>query len=400
VKIAVIGGGISGMAAAYLLADDHELTLYEANDYIGGHTHTVNVSLDGEIWAVDTGFIVFNEVTYPNFCTLMDRLGVVSQPTRMNFSVRDEKADLEYNSRSLVTIFAQKKNLLSPSYYRMLLEIFRLRRDIRRFLQGPDEKMELIPFLIGKGYSRRFIEHFVVPLVAALWSSDPGQVGRFPFATFARFFQNSGFLAMKNPLEWRVIQGGSERYVEKLTASYRDRIRLNAPVQGVRREENRVVVTPVDGSPESYDHVVIAAHSDQALAMLEDPSEAERDVLGAIPYQENDTLLHTDTRVLPRRQSLWASWNYLIPREESGFSTITYDMNVLQSLSARQEFCVSLNLTPRIDPEKVIERFTYHHPVFLRHSVPAQQDHARISGVNRTHYCGAYWRHRFRRSRR
>jgi predicted NAD/FAD-binding protein len=385
-KIAIIGGGISGMVAAYLLNQDHDITLFEANDYIGGHTHTIDVPTNGRTYAVDTGFIVFNETTYTNFCKLMNRLGVASQPSTMTFSVKCEKTGLEYGAHSLNTFFAQRKNLLSPSFYRMILDMFRFRRDFDRLLSDDRGEQELGPYLTRKGYSHRFIDHFLIPLGSSLWSADPKDIRNFPLLTFVRFFENHGFLKVRYPIRWRVIQGGSRQYVKKLTASYEEKIRLKTPIRGVTRHPDHVEVHPTDSDPGRFDHVVMAVHSNQALAMLTDPSPAEREILGSIPYQENLAVLHTDSSILPKRHSLWSSWNYLIPNEEISRAALTYDMNILQTISAPVEFCVTLNRPEAIALEKVIYR---------REAPQAQQRHGEISGKNRTHYCGAYWGYGF-----
>ena len=394
-KIAVIGTGIAGLTAAYLLHRDFDLTVYEANDYAGGHTKTVEVELPEGRYAVDTGFIVFNEVTYPNFCRILDRLGVDSQPSRMTFSVKCEKTGLEYNPHNLNSFFAQRKNLVSPSFWRMILEIFRFRSRFDHLLKVSDQAVPLLRTLRDQGFSSRFLEQFITPLGASLWSADPKSFSEFPLQAFVRFFKNHGFLDLRNPFPWRVIRGGSRQYVEKLTAGFTDRIRTNTPVTGIQRFADRVEVTDGRGEKASYDQVILAVHSDQALALLADATPAEKDILGAIPYQENDTVLHTDSRILPERRWIWASWNYLIPKETQNRGILTYDMNILQTLQASREFCVTLNRTEAIDPREIKARFTYHHPVFTTRAPEAQKRHAEISGLNRTHFCGAYWGYGF-----
>jgi uncharacterized protein len=394
-KVAVIGTGISGLTAAYLLHQDFDLTLYESNGYVGGHTNTVEVELPEGRYAVDTGFIVFNEVTYPSFCRLLKRLGVDSQPSRMTFSVKCEKTGLEYNTHNLNSFFAQRKNLISISFWRMILEIFRFRSRFDHYLETKEEETPLLLTLQEQGFSSRFIDQFITPLGSSLWSADPQRFREFPLRTFVRFFKNHGFLDIRNPFPWRVIRGGSKRYVEKLTAGFTDRIRTNMPVLGIQRFEDRVEVIDQSGERASYDQVILAVHSDQALALLTDATPAERDILGAIPYQENDTVLHTDSRILPERRWIWASWNYLIPKERQNRAALTYDMNILQNLDASREFCVTLNRTEAIDPEDIEARFMYHHPVFTTRAPQVQKRHQEISGRNRTHYCGAYWGYGF-----
>ncbi|MFB3776319.1 MAG: NAD(P)/FAD-dependent oxidoreductase [Bryobacteraceae bacterium] len=394
-RIAIIGGGISGLVSAYLLNPDHDIVVFEANDYIGGHTHTIDVSIGDRRYAVDTGFIVFNEVTYPNFLKLLRRLGVQYQPSRMTFSVKSEREGIEYGAHNLNTFFAQRSNLLDPSFYRLIRDILRFRREFKRLLAEEPPEQSLGEFLQAQGYSRHFVDCFLVPLGSALWSADPERIGDFPLSTFVRFFENHGFLEIKNPFDWKVIQGGSARYVEKLTEPFRDRIRLNTAVRSVTRSPDGVRVG-VDGGPdERFDHVVLAVHSDQALALLSDPTPAEREILGAIPYQENLAILHTDTRILPKRRRIWSSWNYLIPQEQVNRAVITYDMNILQTLRASEEFCVTLNRAAAIDSGRIIGRYDYAHPVYTTAAPAAQRRHGEISGVNRTHYAGAYWGYGF-----
>jgi uncharacterized protein len=394
-RIAIIGGGISGLVSAYLLHGDHEITVFEANDYIGGHTHTVDVEREGKQFSVDTGFIVFNEKTYPNFLKLITRLGVAYQPSRMTFSLKSEPEGKEYSAHNLNTIFGQRRNLLDPSFYAMVRDILRLRGEFSHLAEEIGDEQPLVPYLRSRGYSKRFVDFFVLPMAAAIWSADPGRVEDFPLRTFARFFVNHGILEVKNPFEWKVIAGGSARYVEKLTASFRDRIRIKTPVRSVTRHADHVAVAPVSGPSERFEHVVLACHSDQALALLVDPSPAEREVLGAIPYQENLAVLHTDASVLPERRNLWASWNYLIPRTGAGRAVLTYDMNILQSLTSTEEFCVTLNLPSAIEERKKIGTYLYHHPQYSVAAPAAQARHSEISGKNRTHYCGAYWGYGF-----
>jgi uncharacterized protein len=394
-RIAIIGGGISGLVSAYLLNEENDIVLFEANDYIGGHTHTANVTLGKDRYAVDTGFIVFNEVTYPNFLKLLTRLGVKYQPSTMTFSVKSERDGIEYSTHNLNSIFAQRKNVLAPSFYRMIWDIFRFRREFGRLIGKEPREEGLVPFLRSQGYSRRFIDYFIVPLGSSLWSTNPKRIDDFPLATFIHFFENHGFLQINNPFEWKVIKGGSERYVEKLIAPFFGRIRINSPVRAVIRHRDAVEVRLDGGIVESFDHVVLAVHSDQALAMLGDPAPAEREILGAIPYQENLTMLHTDTRILPDRKRIWSSWNYCIPKQELKRAVITYDMNILQSLRAPEEFCVTLNRPEVIARDRVIGTYNYHHPVYTTAAPAAQKRHGEISGVNRTHFAGAYWGYGF-----
>ncbi|MGH7964557.1 MAG: NAD(P)/FAD-dependent oxidoreductase, partial [Candidatus Binatia bacterium] len=308
-KIAIVGTGISGMLAAYLLNPEHEITVFEANDYIGGHTNTLAVEMNAETYAVDTGFIVFNDRTYPNFIKLLARLGVASQPSTMSFSVTCEKTGLEYNGTSLNTLFAQRGNLVRPSFYRMLRDILRFNRAAPALLQDDNRTTTLGDYLEARRYSPEFIEQYIVPMGAAIWSADPQQMWHFPARFFVQFFHNHGMLSINQRPQWRTITGGSHRYVEVLTRPYRDRIRLKCPVQSISRQADHVEITPRHGQAERFDQVVIATHSDQALALLADATEMEREVLSALPYQQNEVILHTDSSLLPRQRLAWASWN-------------------------------------------------------------------------------------------
>jgi predicted NAD/FAD-binding protein len=390
-KIAIIGGGISGLTAAHLLCAEHEITLFEANDYLGGHTHTLDVLYDGRQYAVDTGFIVFNERTYPNFITLLERLGVPSQPSVMSFAVDCQISGLQYAATNLNTLFAQRKNLLSLPFWRMLREIFRFNRASAVLYGSSDLSLTLGEYLRANGYSELFISKFLLPMGAAVWSADPGQFLQFPAAAFVQFFTNHGMLNAFDQPTWRVVQGGSRQYVEPLVRPFRERVRLSAVIERVQRFSDHVTVTQRGGQAEQFDHVILACHSDQTLAMLADPSDAERELLGAIPYQKNDTVLHTDSRLLPSIPAARASWNcHLTARNEGGVA-LTYWMNLLQSLSAPVEFCVTLNSPETIDPARVISRLVYHHPVYSTAAFEAQKRRDEISGRNRTSFCGAYW---------
>lgn len=394
-KIAIIGGGVSGLVTAYLLSGEHEITLFEANDYLGGHTHTVDVQREKKSWAVDTGFIVFNERTYPHFIALLARLGVASQLSDMSFSVADKRIGLEYRASNLNTLFAQRRNLLSPSFWRMLKEIFRFREETLPLYGSNDFSLSLGDYLAANRYSRMFIDEFIVPMGSAIWSADPKQFLQFPAVAFVTFFTNHGILSVVDQPKWRVIRGGSREYVGPLCAPFRDRVRVSTPVDRICRQETCVEVTPRNGAAEPFDQVVLACHSDQALALLADPSAAEQELLGAIPYQRNDTVLHTDSSLLPSRPRARASWNCLISQREQHGVCLTYWMNLLQSLETPEPICVTLNSPGAINPETVIQSFVYHHPVYSTAAFEAQRRREEISGVNRTWYCGAYWGYGF-----
>jgi predicted NAD/FAD-binding protein len=393
-RIAIIGSGIAGNTIAYHLQREHDITVFEAGSHIGGHTHTHDIELDGRRHAVDTGFIVFNDRTYPNFIALLDELGVAWQPSHMSFSVRCEKTGLEYNGTNLNALFAQRRNLLRPAFYRMIQDILRFNRQALELLaEGPE--IRLGDYLAQNGYGQDFIDYYIIPMGSAIWSTEARQMLQFPARFFVRFFHHHGMLTVNDRPQWRVIRGGSASYVEALTAGFRDRIRLNTPVAEVRRLKRSVRVKPVGGVEESFDWVFFACHSDQALAMLKDPSAAEREVLGAIPYQENSIYLHTDRSLLPKRKLAWAAWNYHVTAKPLDRVAVTYNMNILQGLDAREQILVTLNHTDHINPAKVIKRLTYHHPVYTTAGTLAQERHGEISGINRTAYCGAYWRNGF-----
>ena len=394
-RIAIIGAGISGLVAAYLLHRDHDIVVYEAEDYIGGHTNTLDVDMEGGPYPVDTGFIVFNEKTYPNFVKLLKQLGVKWQPSKMSFSVRCERTGLEYSPTSLNSLFAQRKNILRPAFLRMLREIFRFRKASEALIASQDDAMTLAEYLESNGYSRGFREHFIIPMGSAIWSADPARFRDFPARYFAAFFQNHGFLQLRDKPHWLVIRGGSRQYVKKLVQPFRDRIRIGCPVRSVAREEEHVGVRDGAGGVERFDQCIIAAHSDQALSMLADPTDAEREILGAMPYQKNQTVLHTDASLLPRHRACRAAWNSCIPKEVHDAVTLTYSMNILQSLQAPVEFCVTLNQMQELDPGKIIREITYHHPVYTSSGLVARKRFKEINGRNRTHFCGAYWGYGF-----
>ena len=397
-RIAVVGAGVSGLVAAHLLHREHEVVVYEAGSHAGGHANTVRVDTPLAVHHVDTGFIVMNDRNYPNLTRLLDRLGVARQPTHMSFSVKGEDEDFEYAGTPR-GLFCQPGNLLSPRFQRMILDLLRFNRELRRMLTGDartgsaDESLE--EFLARRRFSRVFVERLIVPQVSAVWSADPRQMRSFPVRFIAEFFANHGMLGFRDRPRWSTITGGSARYVDALVAPFRERVRLRMPVRSITRHDDRVeVASDGDGgrATEAYDHVVIATHSDQALALLSDPSPRESRLLGAIPYQRNEAVLHTDSALLPRRHAARAAWNFHLLREPKPLSTVTYYMNHLQRLQADRDFCVTLNRTEAIDPEKIIAAIPYAHPVYTPAGVAAQAEHASISGLaGRTHYCGAYW---------
>ncbi len=389
-RIAIVGAGISGLVCAHLLGESHEVTVFEAGDYLGGHTHTVAVDLDGDQQSVDTGFIVFNDNYYPNFRRLIDRLGVESQLTSMSLSVRCDSANLEYAGATVGSLFAQPRNLVRPAFWRMLRDVLRFQREGPAALPQLGDETTVAAFVAGGKYSDEFVRYFLAPMGSALWSSPAGDFLRFPVRFIIEFFANHGMMQITGRPPWRVIKGGSARYVEALVARSRAAFRMSSPVQLVKRSANEALVRHSAGV-ESFDRVVFACHSDQALAILGGGATAlEREILGHFPYQRNNAVLHTDTSVLPRRHKAWACWNYRLGADLHRSAAVTYNMNLLQSLRSRHTFCVSLNESG-IDPNKVIRRLTYHHPVFRPGRQAMQARHAELIGPNLTSFCGAYW---------
>ena len=394
-KIAIIGSGIAGNTLAYHLHQQHDITVFEANDYVGGHTHTHDIALFGQHYQVDTGFIVFNDRTYPNFLQLLQTLNVEWQPSHMSFSVRDERNGLEYNGTTLNSLFAQRSNLFKPSFYRMIRDILRFNKTAIELLEDGSE-ITLGDYLAKGQYSEQFIHQYIVPMGSAIWSTDAAQMMQFPARFFVRFFHHHGMLTVNNRPQWRVIKGGSHAYVEKLTADFKSKIKRNTPIESVRRLKNSVKVKPINQAEQSFDYVFFACHSDEALAMLgKDATQAEREVLGTIPYQENTIYLHYDRSLMPKRKLAWAAWNYHITDKPTGKVQVTYNMNILQGLQSPEPILVTLNHTDMINPAKVIKRLRYMHPLYTIEGAVAQSRHAEISGHNRTGFAGAYWRNGF-----
>jgi predicted NAD/FAD-binding protein len=393
-KIAVIGAGISGLLSAYLLNRQHDVTLFEANKYLGGHTHTKKVQSGGKEYNVNTGFIVFNDWTYPNFIKLMDQIGVVSEASEMSFSVRDENTGIEYNGTSFNSLFAQRSNLLKPSFWFMIRDILRFNKQTVEMLENDTipEGQTLGEFVNKYGYGDRFVNHYIIPMGAAIWSASVNVMMEFPLRFFLKFFSNHGMLSVDNRPQWRVITGGSRAYIEPLIKSFKDNIHLNTPIASVKRSSENVTIKTCAGDEYEFDQVVFACHSDQALGMIDEPSQAENDILGAIPYQQNEVVLHTDRRLMPKRKLAWAAWNYHIPQRLSEYAMVTYHMNALQNFEeAPDDFMVTLNRTAEIAPGKIIDKYDYAHPVFTMDGIAAQQRHSEINNKNRSHFCGAYW---------
>ena len=395
-KIAIIGSGISGLTSAYLLNRNHDITVFEANDYIGGHTHTHNIKIKNKEYAVDTGFIVYNERTYPNFIKLLDTLGVERQLSTMGFSVKSASEDYEYAGESLNTLFAKRSNIFRLGFLRMLYEMYDFGKKADSTGLGLDTSITLGTYLRSENYSNEFIYYFIIPMGAAIWSTPANKVLDMPAYFFIKFFYNHGMLEIVNRPKWWVIKNGSSAYIKKIIKGFESKINLSSPIKTVSRLNNRIEIETVNNENSlMFDAVVFATHSDQALRMLKDPSEKEKDILSSIPYQKNEVLLHTDSSVLPKRKLAWASWNYQLDSNPENPVVLTYNMNILQSLDCNEIFCVTLNDHQSVDKSKVLKKITYHHPLFTVKGIEAQKRKLEISGVNNTYYCGAYWHNGF-----
>ncbi len=393
-KIAVIGSGISGLTSAFLLSKKYEVSLYEKNNYVGGHTHTHEIYENDKKINVDSGFIVYNENTYPNFMKLLNILKIESQHTKMGFSVKSDYEDFEYAGNSVNSIFAQKSNILRPNFLKMIYQILRFNKVSKNEFNNIDENVTLNDFLIKFSFSEKFINHYIIPMGAAIWSTSPQKMLNIPAKFFIRFFNNHGLLEVTNRPQWWVIKNGSFQYVKKIIKPFEKNIFLNCKVNSIIRKNNQVKIK-FDKGEKIFDHVIIATHSDQALNLLSDPTDNENKILGAIKYQKNIALIHTDQSILPRRKIAWSSWNYLLNESQDDFVTLTYNMNILQTLKSKKVYCVTINNTTSIDDRKIIKKIKYHHPLFDILSVKAQQQKNKICGQNNTYFCGAYWGYGF-----
>ena len=391
-RIAIIGSGISGLTTAYLLHKSHEITLFEANDYIGGHTHTVKVAQGEQSYDIDTGFIVCNDRNYPNFLKLMDKLNIAMQPTEMSFSVRNNPLGLEYNGHNLNTLFSQRRNLLRPKFYRLIRDILYFNEAAKKAIEeGVAENITLDTFVNQQSLSDIFKNNYLLPMAAAIWSCSMEQAGEFPLQFFLKFFLNHGLLDIKNRPQWYAVKGGSKTYIDPMTSGFKDQIRLSTPVNSVVRDDSWIEVNHATGK-ETFDQLVFACHSDQALDLLKNASIEEKAILGELLYQQNDVILHSDASLMPKKSLSWASWNFLAGEQEHNDPTlVTYCMNILQGIASDQPFLVSLNARHKIDPEKIIGEYDYTHPVYSVAGMEAQSRRNEISGVGRIHYCGAYW---------
>lgn len=392
-RIAVIGSGISGLTTSYLLQQQYEVTLFEKQDYLGGHTNTVDIADNNEVYPVNTGFIVFNDWTYPNFIRLMEHLGVESEDSTMSFSVRCDQSGLEYNGSNLNTLFCQRRNLVSLRFWRMIKDIMRFNNEAtQHYKNGSLESgITLQDYLTRHGYGEEFIRYYIVPMGAAIWSAPESDMLAFPATFFIRFFHHHGLLSIDNRPQWRVISGGSRSYVEVLKRKLTGSVHINLGINEILRDSHGVTLVDEDGGQHHFDAVILACHSDQALSMLDQPTRQEQEVLGAIPYQSNSVVLHTDTRLLPRSKNGWAAWNYRIPSNSGQPVTVTYNMNILQNFRSNTTFCVSLNQDDDIDSNRILRRYQYSHPAFTLEGMQAQRRFDEINGQKHTYFCGAYW---------
>ncbi|MSX02161.1 MAG: NAD(P)-binding protein [Actinobacteria bacterium] len=392
-KLAIVGTGVAGLYCAHLLDEAHEVTLFEADPRPGGHVNTVEFEHAGERHAIDTGFIVHNDRNYPLLTSLFRELGVATQPSEMSFSVSDQRSGLEYKPSNLNSLFAQRRNIARPAFYSLISDIVRFNRAGRRLVAQPDDdgSQSLEQFIAQLGLSRAFRDHFLVPFGASVWSADPSSFLQFPARSYLRFMDNHGLLGLTGHPQWRTITGGSQRYVDALLARFSGQLRCSTPVERLSRLDNGRVDVAFSGGREEFDGVIVAAHADQALSLLAEPTPSERELLGAIRFQPNRATLHTDDRLLPREHRARAAWNYFVPTESSGRATLSYSMNRLQAIDSEHQFIVTLNSDERIDPERVIASFDYSHPVYDGPSVAARARIAELQGTGNIYYAGAYW---------
>jgi len=395
-RVAVIGSGISGLATAYFLSRRHHVHLFEREPRLGGHTNTVVVDgPDGPI-ALDTGFLVHNDRTYPNLVRLFSALGVETRDSEMSFAVSCRRTGLEYSSRGIGGFFAQPGNLLKPAHFRLLGEILRFNREAPALLQGHEaHALTLGDFLEARRFGDEFAHKYLFPMASAIWSASVEAIRAFPLVTFIRFFDNHGLLGLTSQPTWKVVANGSHTYIPKLTAAISGGVSHGAVIRGIRRTERAVTITFADRPPMHFDDVVLACHGDQVLPLLADPTDRERHVFASFTTTTNTAWLHTDVSLLSSRPRARASWNYLLAGDADAPPIVTYDLNRLQGLTTRERYCVTLNPRVEIDESRVLRRFVYNHPLYNRDAIGAQARWAEVSGVNRTHYCGAYWGYGF-----
>ncbi len=395
-KIAIIGSGVSGLTVAHMLNKQHDISVFESSDYVGGHVNTIHIEDAQRNLEIDTGFIVFNDWTYPNFEKLIKNLDIKIQNSQMSFSAKCEATGFEWSGNGLKGLMFNRDNWNQLKSYQMFSDIIRFNKDAKLFIQEKNIDISLGQFLKNRKYSDAFIKYYILPMGAAIWSSEAPQINEFPAYSFLQFFNNHGLLNLKKRPQWKTIVGGSKQYVQQLIKPFEHKIFLNSPVQKIKRVAQRIEIFSLGRNPEYFDHVFFACHADQALGILVDPTEEERTVLSAIRFQVNTAILHTDNSIMPQRKDAWSAWNYLLPKENAKKSVaVTYYMNLLQNISAGQDYFVSLNIPERIKPESIIANVEYMHPVFDKAAIRAQKKHSSINGHQHTWYCGAYWRNGF-----
>ena len=396
-KIAIIGSGISGLTSAYLLHKKHDITLFESNDYIGGHTNTIKVNDENNNELnVDTGFIVYNNDTYPNFVKILNKLKVETQPSTMSFSLSCERSGMEYGTGNLKALFGNKSNIISFQFYKLLFGIFTYFKKAKTFLKhNNDFSYTVLDFIKSAKINNYTYEKFILPMASAIWSTNFDEIEQMPAKYLFEFYKNHDLLSINPSKKWRVIKGGSKQYVSKLIKPFDNRIRINSKVHSIKRAKNTIYLKTNHNEKEEFNAVILACHSDQALKILEDSTNQEKEILANIPYQLNQAILHTDTSVLPKNKKMWSSWNSYIPKEQNSNVSLTYNMNILQSIKSKNTFCVSINMENNINPSKIIKKINYSHPTFNKKSVFAQSQKNKISGIKNTYFAGAYWRYGF-----
>jgi predicted NAD/FAD-binding protein len=391
-KIAIVGSGIAGMSAAYFLKDDHDISLFEKNDYIGGHTNTVEVFDGQKDCPVDTGFMVFNDKTYPNLLKLFEELQVPYKNTCMSFSVRNEELDLEYNGSSLNGLFSQRKNIFNLKFINMIRDIMKFNQHAKTMLEKDlFGGLNIFDYCQKLGLKDYFIQNFLFPMSSAVWSTPLDKMGEFPAKSLVRFFDNHGFVGKDTQLQWKTVTGGSREYRNRLTSSFKERIYPNSRVEKVIEQEQHVDLI-IDGERQSFDQVVIASHGDDALNMLDEPSEQQRSILKHFKYQENQAIVHTDSSVMPKLKTNWSSWNFIM-KEKSAYTV--YYMNRLQDVSKNADVFININGDRFVDEKKIIKEITYHHPLFSLDAVEAQVKIDELNKNSKVFFTGSYYRYGF-----
>ena len=394
-KVAIIGSGISGLTAAHYLHNAHEIKLYEKNSYIGGHSNTINVHEGNRVVPIDTGFIVFNDWTYPHFEELISQLDIQVENSEMSFSAKCESSNFTWCGKGIKGLALNKNNWHQTKSYQILFDFLRFNYLAKSLLEKSNSQLTLGEFLSRHNFTQTFINYYILPMGAAIWSSSMNDIYEYPAHSFLSFFNNHGLLNIKDRPQWKTIVGGSREYVKELTRPFIDKIQLNSKIEHIDRYNNRIAIHQQDGVTEFFDHVIMACHSDEALSLLKNPTDNERNTLSKIKYQYNEAVLHNDASLMPNDKKAWSSWNYLLPKDKSDNAKVTYYMNRLQPLKTDKDYFVTLNLTSRINPKKIIRKIAYQHPVFDSMAINAQLNKHILNGDQNTWYCGAYWRNGF-----